>query len=284
MDVQTAPDLARWSRRAFLSTAAAALVTAGVGAGTGPLGPLAAGAAPTAARWKVPSRKRVVADLGRRRPKHFGMFLDGMVTRGRRRSALTFDACGGPRGAHYDEKLITTLRRHEVPATLFLNARWIEAFPTVAAELAADPLFELGNHGHQHCPLTVRGQEAYKIPGTKSVGAAYDEIRRGMDAVAELTGTRTRLFRPGTAWADDVGVAVARAMGVRVVSFSINVDEGATASTAKVAENLGLVRSRSITLAHVNHPEGRTAEGLAKALPRLLDEGRRFVRLGEALA
>lgn len=92
------------------------------------------------------------------------------------------------------------------------------------------------------------------------------------------------MFRPGTAWADDVGVAVARAMGVRVVSFSINVDEGATASTAKVAENLGLVRSRSITLAHVNHPEGRTAEGLAKALPRLLDEGRRFVRLGEALA
>jgi len=181
VDTQITHDLPRWSRRAFLASAGAAVVVAGAGVGRGPLEPPAADAA-TAARWTIPSRKRVVADLGHRRPNHFGMFLDGMVARGRRRSALTFDACGGTRGSHYDEKLITTLRRHEVPATLFLNARWIEAFPTVAAELAADPLFELGNHGHQHCPLTVRGQEAYKIPGTKSVGAAYDEIRHGMDA------------------------------------------------------------------------------------------------------
>lgn len=277
---QSSPDHLRWSRRAFLSSTAAAVVVAGVGTG---LEPLAAVAQTGAAGWKLPSRKRVVADLGHRRPKHFGMFLDGMVTRGARRSALTFDACGGTKGAHYDVKLVATLRRHDVPATVFLNARWIEAFPTVAAELAADPLFELANHGQQHCPLSVRGQSAYGIPGTTSVGAAYDEILRGMDAVAGLTGERPRLFRPGTAWADDVGVAVARAMGVRVVSFSINVDEGATASTAVVAKNLGLVRSRSITLAHVNHPEGRTAEGLAKALPRLLDEGRRFVRLTDAL-
>lgn len=282
MDPDETPGPSHWSRRAFLTSTAAALVVAGTGVGLGPDLP-AASAQTVRAAWKPPSRKRVVAELGRREPKHFGMFLDGMVTRGRRRTALTFDACGGPRGAHYDEKLITTLRRREVPATLFLNARWIEAFPSVAAELAADPLFELANHGHQHCPLTVRGQKAYGIPGTTSVGAAYDEIVRGMDAVAALTGSRPRLFRPGTAWADDVGLAVARAMGVRVVSFSINVDEGATASTSTVAENLGLVRSRSITLAHFNHPEGKTAEGLARALPGLLEEGRRFVRLSDAL-
>ena len=48
--------------------------------------------------------------------------------------------------------------------------------------------------------------------------------------------------------------------------------------------DLGRARSRSITLGHVNHPEGKTAEGLAKALPKLLDSGRTFVTLSQALA
>ena len=78
-------------------------------------------------------------------------------------------------------------------------------------------------------------------------------------------------------------LAVARALGVRVVSFSINADEGATASKKAVAKNLGRARARSITLGHLNHPEGKTAEGLARALPKLLDQGRTFVTLSRAL-
>ncbi len=267
------PNSIGWTRRAFLVSAASAMAAlTGLDERAEAIDSLT-----------LPTREAIVAEFGSREPKHFGMFLSHMVTHGKGWTALTFDACGGPRGSHYDEKLITTLRKHRVPATLFLNARWIESFPTVAAELAADPLFELANHGQQHRPLTVRGQAAYGIAGTASVGEAYDEIVRGMDAVGALTGKRPVLFRPGTAWADDVGVAVARALGVRVVSFSINADAGATASKKVVARNLGKARSKSITLGHFNHPEGKTAEGLAKALPRLLDEGRRFVTLSHAL-
>ena len=262
---------APWTRRSFLATGAALALAAG---GLGTAEADAAG---------LPSRRRLVRELGHRRPKHFGLFLRHTVTHGRRRTALTFDACGGPRGSGYDEALVETLRRHGVAATLFLNARWITTNPTLAAELAADPLFELGTHGVQHRPLTVRGQEAYGIAGTRSVGEAYDDIVGGLDAVAELTGHRPRWFRPGTAWADDVGVEVARRLRVKVASFSINVDEGATASKKVVARNFGKARSKTITLAHLNHPEGRTAEGLAKALPRLLDAGRRFTTLSDAV-
>ncbi len=220
-----------------------------------------------------------------RKPKKFDIFVPGVVSEGRRDIALTFDACGGGRlGNGFDAKLIKLLERHEVPATLFLNGRWIDANPSIAAELAANPLFELANHGWEHRPLTVAGQSAYGIKGTAGPGEAYDEIMRGMEALAGVTGERSPYFRPGTAWCDDVAAELAARLGVLIVAFSINGDAGATAPKATVAANFGRAGDRSIVLAHFNRPEKATAEGLAKALPRLLDAGRGFATLTGALA
>lgn len=158
------------SRRGFLATAAGLLLAGATGG--------ISVAAPTSAA-KLPTRQEIIDEFAGRSPTQFGMFLPGMVRHGHSRVALTFDACGGPRGSQYDKLIITTLRKRHVPATLFLNSRWIEAHPHVAADLAADPLFELGNHGWLHRPLTVAGQSAYNIKGTSSPGEAYDEIMRG---------------------------------------------------------------------------------------------------------
>ncbi len=232
----------------------------------------------------TPTRDEVVEEFQGRKPKDFGMFVRGVVTRGKAHVALTFDACGGgKRGNGFDAALIKTLTKNSIPATLFLNARWIASNPTIAADLAANPLFELANHGFDHVPLTVAGQKAYGIAGTASVGAAYDEIVRGQDALAEITGMRSPFFRPGTAWVDDVGVAIANRLGVRIIAFNINVDAGASASAKAVASELRSVKDRSITLAHFNRPESETAEGLTSALPHLLGSGHRFVTLDEAL-
>lgn len=233
---------------------------------------------------ELPSRSVIVDRFGGRSPTEFGMFLPGVITRGLRGVALTFDACGGPGGNGYDKALIRTLRASGVPATLFLNARWIAANPGLAAELAADPGFELANHGWRHRPLTVDGRAAYGIAGTRSVAQAYDEVVRGMEAVAALSGQPPRWFRSGTAHLDDVGLAVANALGVDVVNFSVNLDFGGTAATATVAANLTSARRRDIVLGHFNQPGGHTAEGLAAALPGLLDAGTRFTTLSGALA
>jgi peptidoglycan/xylan/chitin deacetylase (PgdA/CDA1 family) len=90
--------------------------------------------------------------------------------------ALTFDACGGPGGSGYDRALIDFLRRREIPATLFINSRWIDANPAIFRRLAAEPLFEIANHGTRHRPLSVTGRSAYGIPGTRSAAEVYDEI------------------------------------------------------------------------------------------------------------
>src|SRR5690625_3832933 len=88
-----------------------------------------------------------------RTPNEWGEFVTGVKTKiktDKKKIALTFDACGGDFGSQYDADLISFLRSEQVPATLFLNERWIKANETLFFELASDSLFQIENHGTNH--------------------------------------------------------------------------------------------------------------------------------------
>jgi peptidoglycan/xylan/chitin deacetylase (PgdA/CDA1 family) len=178
---------------------------------------------------------------------------------------------------------LDTLKRLGVPATLFLNARWIHANRALTLELAAVPLFELANHGTRHAPLSVDGNSAYGISGTRSSGQVYEEIMSNDNLLAQITGKRPRFFRPGTAYLDDVAAEISLALGVVPTGFSINADGGATYPAAVVAAETAKARPGDIIISHGNHPGSGTAAGLAAALPALLDKGYTFTTLGAAL-
>lgn len=239
--------------------------------------------APSAAvKAPAPSREAVVAAFAGKQPTEWGLEIAGVATRSTSsKVVLTFDACGGPGGEGCDEHLLDTLRELRVPATLFLNGRWIAANPRLTAELAAEPLFELANHGTAHLPLSVNGQSAYGIAGTSGVGAVYDELMGNKVVLEKLSGTPCGFFRSGTAHYDDVAAAIARRLGQVPVNFSVNGDAGATFGAAEVAAAVGGVKGGDIVIAHFNRPEGGTAAGFAAALPLLLDRGVAFARLGE---
>lgn len=238
----------------------------------------------------APTRAELVARHAGRRPTQWGWQVTGVVNRlGDPHSphpdaggvALTFDACGGGHaGSGYDEALIETLRRRHVPATLYLNARWIHDNPAVAAELADDPLFVLASHGVRHVPLSVNGRAAYGITGTADVGEAHDEITAGFDWFVTHTGAAPATMRPGTAHCDDVAAALALDLGAPIAGFSVNADDGATLGASAIVARLRAVAAGDIVLGHFNRPGGQTAEALATVLPRLLDAGVRFVTLG----
>ncbi|GAA4629587.1 polysaccharide deacetylase family protein [Actinoallomurus vinaceus] len=231
------------------------------------------------------TRSEVVARYGRRKPHTWGFDAPGTVralpTRGA--IALTFDACGGPGGSGYDQKLIDFLRRREVPATLFINSRWIDANPAVFRRLAREPLFEIANHGTRHRPLSVTGRSAYGIAGTRSSGEVYDEVAGNHVKLTRLLGFPPRFFRSGTAYCDDVAARIVTNVGERFVGFSVNGDAGATYTPAEVHHAVGSAADGSIVICHMNRPKGGTAEGIAAAVPRLLAAGHHFVRLSDQL-
>lgn len=231
------------------------------------------------------NRAEVVARYRDTVPTRWGTDVPGVLDRlpgERGQIALTFDACGGPGGDGYDRALIDLLRERNVPATLFLNSRWIDANPVVSRRLAAEPLFEIADHGTRHRPLSVTGRSAYGIAGTQDAGEVVAELTANRDRLADLLGAPPRFFRPGTAYCDDVAVRIAAELGQRVVGFTVNGDAGATYSAAEIAKKVGAARPGSIVIAHMNHPEGDTAVGFAAALPGLLAAGHGFTRLSDA--
>ncbi|MCI0140993.1 polysaccharide deacetylase family protein [Arthrobacter bambusae] len=239
-------------------------------------------------RPALPSRSQVVAEYSRRKPVQWGLDVVGVVSKTTSPHAvLTFDACGGPNGSECDHRLLQTLRKFNVPATLFVNGRWIKANPGLAADLAADPLFELGNHGFRHQPLSVSGRSAYGITGTSNAGEVYDEIMGNQEVMERLCGKAPRFFRAGTAYYDDVAAAITNSLGLVPVSFTVNGDGGATFPAPTVAGEVGKIAAGRgaghIVISHFNQPTSGTAEGYARALPSLMDRGVTFARLGDTL-
>ncbi|WP_028281199.1 polysaccharide deacetylase family protein [Arthrobacter sp. H5] len=241
--------------------------------------------APSPAAPVLPNRDQIIAQFGARTPGYWGLEAPGVALRlppGSQGIALTFDCCGGPGGEALDRPLIDALRTHQVPSTFFLNARWVHANPALAEELAADPLIEVANHGSQHLPLSMTGNTAYGLPGTRNSGEVYDEVMVNQELLLQLTGKPALWFRSGTAFLDDVSTEVVRALGLVPVNFSINGDAGATFPAQTVAQSVGSASAGDIVIAHANRPLGGTAAGVAAALPGMLVQGARFVRLSEA--
>lgn len=227
----------------------------------------------------VPSKQEILAKFGHRTPKAWGLNLTGQtlhVPVDGHAVALTFDACGGPGGSGYDEKLIALLRKHQVKATLFLNQRWITKNESLAKELAADPLFQLGNHGLTHRPLSTTGRSAYGIAGTESLSALYDEVRGARDWIAAHQSGHTIFFRSGTAYSDDIGVDVCTAMKSPFLGFSLNGDAGATFTKEQIKATLLTVKAGDVVISHMNQPTHATAAGYASVLPQLIDSGVTF--------
>lgn len=230
----------------------------------------------------IPTKQEILARFGSVKPTQWALNLPGEVTRissDAHGVALTFDACGGRGGSGYDERLITVLRTHQVKATLNFNARWIRENESLAKELAADPLFNIANHGDRHLPLSTSGRSAYGIPGTKNLSEMYDEIVGARAWIAEHCPGQPVHFRSGTCFTDEVGVAVCKALGSPFVGYTLNADGGATFTKDQVAEALLGVKAGDVVISHMNHPERDTAKGYEAILPKLIDGGVTFHHL-----
>ena len=218
-------------------------------------------------------------------PREWGERVSGVITKintNEKIIALTFDACGGgPRGNGYDSELMNFLIREKVPATLFVNARWIDVNYNSFMTLVKNPLFEIENHGYLHKPLSINGRSIYGIKGTENIGEVVEEIIINEEKITKLTGKKPKYFRSGTAYYDEVAVKIANDLGFKVVNFDVLGDAGGSFSAEEVMKACLSAQPGSIVLLHFNRPESGTAKGIMAAVPELRKRGFRFVKLEE---
>lgn len=245
---------------------------------------------PSPGAGAFPGRAAIVERYAGQVPTEWGLEPTGIV-----RSlgttdkvvALTFDLCGGltptSGGNGYDADLVALLRRHQAHATFFVNLRWAKANPALMDGLIADPLFEIGNHGTAHLPLSVSGRKGYTEQGTHDAGEVYDEVEGNTEFLTRLTGSRPKWFRSGTAHYDEIAVKIVKDLGQRCIGFTVNGDAGTTFTAAQVVSAVRTSKAGDIVISHANRPPAQTAEGYAVALPALLARGLRPVRLSDYL-
>lgn len=221
--------------------------------------------------------------LGQKKPQYWGEFVPGVKTHldtHQKVLALTLDACGS-RGDGYDAKLIRFLVREKIPATLFINARWIDKNSKVFESLARNPLFEIENHGFWHKPCSVTGRSVYGLKGTRDIPEVIDEVELNDQKIKGLTGHAPKFYRSGGAYYDEIAVEVVNQLGYAAVSFSLLGDAGATYSSRETKQALLKAEPGDIIIAHMNHPEKPSSKGLMDALRILKKQGFIFARLDQ---
>lgn len=235
---------------------------------------------------EVESEEEVINNIIKKydpiQPTEWGEKVNGVVNKintNEKIIALTFDACGGKYGSDYDNDLIQYLIDEQIPATLFVNRRWIEVNKDKFLKLSNNDLFEIENHGYEHRPLSVTSNSIYGINGTGSIKGVIDEIKLNEKTIYELTGRKTKYFRSGTAYYDDVSIKIASDLGYKAIGFSVNGDAGATFSKSQIENALSKSTSGDIVICHFNQPKKYTFEGLQYALKELRDKGYSFVKL-----
>ena len=229
-------------------------------------------------------KQQIAARFSGRKPLLWGENVPGVRTRlatGEKIIALTLDACGSARGKGVDARLMDFLVREQIPATLFINARWIDANPELFRRLAANPLFEIANHGLRHKPGSISGRSIYGIEGTRDMGELVEEIELNARKIEMITGKRPKLYRSGTAYYDEVAVEIAAELRHEVAGFSILGDAGATYTAAQVKAALLGAAAGDVILCHMNHPESGSGAGIIAAVPELKRRGFSFVRMSD---
>lgn len=188
--------------------------------------------------------------------------------------ALTFD--DGP--SESTPRLLDSLARHGVPATLFQCGANVRRLPAVARAAAAAG-HEIGNHSDTHPAFYFR-----------SAADIYAEFARAQETLADVTGRRPELMRApyGARW---FGFrAMQRELGLLGVMWTV-IGRDWTLDAAAVAQRVvSRVRNGAIVCLHdgrglePNPDISATLAAVDGIVPSLLDRGFAFRTVSALLA
>lgn len=190
--------------------------------------------------------------------------------------ALTLDACSG----RTDLRILSVLVEENIPATIFVTARWLKHNPQALALLKTRPdLFELENHGFNHVPAVDFPVAIYGIAAAGSTAAVEREVDGGAQAMIADGIARPHWFRGATARYSQTAIADIEARGYRIAGYSLNGDDGSLLGAGAAERRIAAAKDGDVIIAHVNQPTHAAGEGVARGLKALKARGAVFVRL-----
>jgi len=191
--------------------------------------------------------------------------------------ALTFD--DGPSPV-WTPQILDALKRADVKATFFMIGEYVEKYPQIARRVA-DEGHDIGNHSYDHKVLIY-----YRMDTLER------EINEAEKVIQDVTGIKTRYFRPPKAWLTYKEKEKIKEMGYEIVLWTLNSKDWVTFDDKYIVRFLvHNVKPGDIILFHdgggVFSTEGGNRHETVKTIPQLVEKlrekGYRFVTVTELL-
>ncbi len=185
--------------------------------------------------------------------------------------ALTFDDGPHPK---YTEEILDVLEEYGVKATFFVVGSNAEAHPEIVVrELEAG--HEIGNHTYSHPHLT-------KIDSDE----LFREMERTEKILMEITSCRPKLFRPPEGVYSQTVSATLKKLEYIPVLWTVDTNDWKRPSAEDIAETVIKNTEPGVIILCHDFVSGKsnTPAALRIFLPKLLEQGYRFVTVSELLA
>lgn len=208
--------------------------------------------------------------LQQRYPELF--FLQG--PNDQKRVALTFDDGPDPR---FSNDVLDVLKQYNVPSTFFVLGSKAVANPEIVKRMQNEG-HVIGNHTYTH-PNLVKESD---------LGTLEREVTRTEDALNDIIGYRTKLFRPPYGFLYNELVEKLGEMNYYVIAWSVDSLDWQEDPPEVIASNVvDNIHPGAIILMHDGAESGgdrtNTIESLHQIIPKLQEQGYEFVTVPELL-
>ncbi|MDJ1170916.1 polysaccharide deacetylase family protein [Roseofilum sp. BLCC_M154] len=182
--------------------------------------------------------------------------------------ALTFDDGPWPKTT---EQVLDILKENQIKATFFFVGQHLQQYPKIAKKVA-DAGHALGNHTQHHYTQTVDAQ------------TAAQEIESTSELIFDITGIKTKLFRPPGGNLDTGLADYAASKGYGIMMWSADSEDYYVSTPVLIDKVLKAVSPGGIVLLHDGGGDRRnTVEALPQIITTLKQQGYRFVTVPELL-
>ena len=202
----------------------------------------------------------------------YGRTFTGLE-RGSKKLCLTYD--DGPNDPH-TLNLLEVLAKHGVRATFFTIGRFVRERPEIARAVAAAG-HVIGNHTYTH-PLLI----------FKSAAETRSELLDCRQALTDVVGEHSKLFRPPFGGRRPATLRVAHELGLETVMWNVTGYDWNASPAAEIERKVtGQVRGGDVILLHdgghkaMGADRSQTVIATDNLIRRYKDQGFEFVTIPE---
>lgn len=173
-------------------------------------------------------------------------------------------------GNEYLSDMLTTLKKHNISTSFFLEGRWVQNNPELA-KMITDAGHEVGNHSYTHPDMKVI-----------SSGKAREEIQKTTEVIEATTGETIRWFAPPSGSYRDEIIKIAAQEKLGTVMWTVDtVDWKKPSPDQLINRVLSKIHNGAMILMH---PTDSTAKSLDQLITGIKQKGLQIGTVSELLS